>query len=209
MSAFRRATWTPDLSNWTPAAPASSHGDERAAMSTLEPLETCAHYGGACGQAQSDPETWRYIPVGPFGSTRPSSGRLGRKACASSRRPHAVRRPHGKRPCLAARSSLHADHPRPPELIEVGYIVFTPAPATHPRIDRGDLSDNQVGLRSRLPPLRMEMQRRQPGLASRRPKVRLVLRGHLPASRCRERKKSGYGLVCSHRFRVARVARSL
>ena len=54
-----------DLTNWTPPL-RPPHDVIRGRYVTLEPL-TLEHVPGLW-EAQSDPETWRYIPVGPFES---------------------------------------------------------------------------------------------------------------------------------------------
>ncbi len=107
------------LENWTPP-PLPPRAPIKGRYATLEPLE--AAHTAALWPAQSDPETWRYIPVGPFGSQAEFSDWVESVRSAADPMQFAVRMESGQ---LGGTLSLMRITPAA-GTAEVGYIVFTP-----------------------------------------------------------------------------------
>ncbi len=87
---------------------------------TLEPLTP--EHSRELWAAQSDPETWRYIPVGPFRTEAEFAGWVEDVAAVDDPLQFAVRMEDGR---LGGTMSLMRITPAA-GTIEVGYIVFTP-----------------------------------------------------------------------------------
>ena len=108
-----------DLSRWTPP-PAPTREAMQGRYARLEPL-TEAHVP-ELWEAQTDPETWRYIPVGPY-VTEAELGAWVRKVSAvDDPLQFAVRMADGR---IGGTMSLMRITPAA-GTIEVGYIVYTP-----------------------------------------------------------------------------------
>ena len=92
----------------------------------------------------------------------------------------------------------------PNRVIEVGNIMYTPAMQRTAGRDRGAISLRPIRLRrTRLPPLRMEMQRPQRALEARGGTLRLHLRRNLPPAHDRQGPQSRHRLVRNARQRMA------
>ena len=80
-------------------------------------------------------------------------------------------------------------------VVEVGHICLGAGPAAQPRRDRGDPPARRLGLRGRLPAVRVEVRRRQRPEPPCRRSLRLRLRGHIPPAHDRQGPKPRHRLV--------------
>ncbi len=108
-----------DLANWTPP-PLPTRAPMQGRYVTLEPLVP-AHIP-ELWEAQTDPETWRYIPVGPFGTEAALGDWVGQVCNEDDPLQFAARMEDGR---IGGTLSVMRQNPTAGS-VEVGYIVFTP-----------------------------------------------------------------------------------
>ena len=170
----------------------------------LEPLDADRHAAALFRAYAADAggRNWTYLPYGPFATLADYQGWLAEKQASRDECFFAIVDPQRDQPVGVAAYLRIAPQTGS---IEVGHLSYSPALQRTRRFDRGDVPDDEAGLRRLgLPPLRVEMRRPERAVPSGRHAPRLPLRGRLPQADGHEGAQSRHRLVLDRRRRVAR-----
>ena len=193
------------LPGWAPP-PAPPREPMEGRFCRLEPLDPDRHAADlfAANAADADGRSWTYLAYGPFRTLSDYRAWMGATCLGDDPLFFAIiDKADGK---AGGRRELPPDHPGR-RLDRGGPHPLLPAPAAEPGRHRGDVPDDEAGVRARLPAVRVEVRRAERGLPCGGPAPGAVVRGGLPAGDGVQGPQPRHGLVRRHRRRVAGAAR--